>query len=75
MRFNKNKTYSLTIYDKDARHIWHSVLPTHFSSKKEVLESAKLQAQVHGKELGHVSVCDDAESTIVRYTPSGRIWG
>lgn len=75
MRFDKGKDYSVTIYDKDARIIWSSKSPLHFNSKKDVLESAKLQAEVFGAKLGHVSVCDNAESKIVRYTPSGRIWG
>lgn len=73
MRFNKQKLYDLAIFDVNHKHIWQGY--GHFSSKADAIEQAKVQAQVHDIELGHISICDVAEGTIVRYTPSGRIWG
>lgn len=73
MRFNKQKLYDLAIFDVNHKHIWQG--NGHFSSKADAIEQAKVQADLYGIELGHISICDVEESTIVRYTPSGRIWG
>lgn len=74
MRFTNKKVYSATVYDKESRYVFNAFnLP--FKSKTEVIEWAELIAERHQTTFGHVSVCDDETSQIVRYTPSGKIWG
>ena len=74
MRFTLNKSYSLTVYDKDANHVYHACGLRFFKSKASVLKWAAWAAKRERRTFGHVSVCDDETSKIVRYTPSGRIW-
>lgn len=73
MRFNKSKTYTASVYDKDDRFIVN-VFGLHFDNKAHVLKWARFIAKKNKRTFGHVSICDDETSIIVRYTPSGKIW-
>ena len=75
MRFTLGKSYSLTVYDKDVNYIYHACGLRFFKSKTSVLKWAAWAAKRERRTFGHVSVGDDETSQIVRYTPSGRIWG
>ena len=74
MRFSSKKVYTATVYDKDARFI-ENVTCLHFDSKAQVLKYARFIAKKNKRTFGHISVCDDETSEIVRYTPCGNIWG
>lgn len=73
MRFSSKKVYSATVYDKDAGFIVN-VMGLHFDNKAHVLKWARFIAKKNKRTFGHISVCDDETSEIVRYTPCGNIW-
>ena len=73
MKFSSRREYSATVFDKDAKII-EIVIGLHFENKAHVLRWAKFVAKKHKMAFGHVSVCDDETSEIVRYKPCGNIW-
>lgn len=74
MRFTNKKVYSATVYDANDRFVYNTC-GLRFESKANVLKWARFVARKFKTTFGHISVCDDKTSQIVRYTPSGKICG
>lgn len=70
-----NETYHCVAYSKSGRFISQDIFSNNIVkiSKKFIIEWGKRIAKIHSSDLGHISVCRESTSEIMRYTPSGAI--